>query len=797
MSAQLTCDPIIKITLTDNTVFDEVAPGYVCDGFKLTKGLLKPNKFEFILRKELLTVEPPDITFELRKQLLAAMVEVKVQSRREEWGELLEYEVEDFFYGFIQNIQVFRSNGGAVKFKCTAYSPDAKMKHYPATRTFVDCNLGTILAVVTSFNVIEPMVHFNKEEGEYERNSSDDCLKTEFNFAHDSSNCKDIPYTVQYNESPYNFLKRMARRHAEFMYYENRTFYFGAMKELPELHMVSGIDLEDYTYEMNMNDHTGIVFAKYDTFRGTMRSDGVQKREQNNKTRQLYKSVVDDDEYQNEMAKSAYETSADFFSDRYNTIYEMGAQPLFDINIEKVDESNQNMLWYNYQRQFLDRYVMSDSLICNGKADRLDLKLGSIIVIEDETKTGAEKEEKVIHKPLKVVELTYFWDRKKLNMEVKNKFKAIPQDAKVPPYLERDQDGFLVYGDFDLYPKCGPQYGEVIDNRDPEQLGRVKVALLWQAAFAVTSEYDNWGDFSLLKEEDNRTPWIWMLSPYQGMDHGSLAIPEIGDMVLVGFEHNNAERPYVMGSRYSCYRSMNSEWQQLNGKNNVKGFRSRSGHTVEIIDKDGDLKDGTNFNTGGRIHIYDAKTHAYDIVLDTDKNLIRMESKGNIMLTANNNIVLHAKKDMELTADQNMKINVGNDMTTTVQRKVKTVTKGEEEHHAVGEIWTHSDDLVYLQGANEVYMEAAETNLFYANDTNVGVFAKCSDGNFSTCKSQFQINGSHIVMNTKELEMWLNNEGSKNVKITSNKDVEVSAMNSVKSSSVGQTQITGNPVKIN
>ena len=666
MSAQLTCDPIIKITLTSNEVFDEVAPGYVCDSFKLTKGLLEPNKFEFTLRKDSLMVEPPDITFELRDKLLAAKVEVNLKSQREEAGEMKDYEVEDFFYGFIQNIKVYRTNGGAVKFTCTAYSPDAKMKHHPASRTFVDCNLGTILAVVTTMNVIEPMIHFDKKEGRYSGNSSDDCLKTELEFAQDASNCNYMPYTVQYNESPYNFLKRLARRHGEFMYYENRTFYFGAMKELPELHLQTGLDLEDYTYEMNMNDHTGITFVKYDTFNGMLKAHGYQKKEQNNGSLDIYKSVVDDDASQNDMAKSAYETAADYFGDRYNSIYELGSQPLFDIDLEKADESNQNKFWFEYQRQFLDRYVMSDSLTCQGKADRLDLKLGSIIVIEDKTKTGAKVEEKVVHKPLKVIALEYEWDSEKDGSEVKNHFKAIPQDAKVPPYLERDKDGFLVYGDFDLYPKCGPQYGIVVDNRDPEHLGRVKVALTWQCSFHGVTESDNSQPWSILHDEDNRTPWIWMLSPYQGFDHGSLAIPEIGDMVLVGFEHNNAERPYVMGSRYSLNDPVNPEWSQFE-KNNVKGFRSRSGHTIEFIDADGDAKDEKPYQVGGKIHIYDAKTHAYDITFSTNNGSIRMNASGNIELNAGKNVVINAANDIVVTAGNDMETMVANDKKTTVE----------------------------------------------------------------------------------------------------------------------------------
>ena len=287
------------------------------------------------------------------------------------------------------------------------------------------------------------------------------------------------------------------------------------------------------------------------------------------------------------------------------------------------------------------------------------------------------------------------------------------------------------------------------------------------------------------------TPWVRVVSPYQGHHRGSLIIPERYEQVLVGFEKDNVERPYVIGGLYHD-KEMPSEWSQYD-KNRVKGFRSRSGHCIEFVDGK-DTDSGTS--TGGRIHIYDAKTHAYDIYFNTDKKLISFVSKGDIELKADNNISINAGNDINVTVGNNYTTDVKNDMTTNVGNDVKTDTKGGEEHHSVGEIWTYSDKYLYMQGGEEVYLEAAETNLFYANDVNVGVYGKCTDADFTTCKSQFQINSSHIVMDTKDLELWINNQ-AKNVKIDSNKDIEVKAFGNIKSDSLGQTQINGHPAKIN
>lgn len=799
MAAQLTEDPIIKITLTDNSVFDEDTHAYVCDGFILTKGLLQPNKFEFTLRKESLTVEPADITFELRKKLLAAMVEVKLQARRSEGEEMKEYTVEDFFYGYIQNIRVYRENGGAVKFKCTAYSPDAKMKHHPANKTYIDCGLLGVVSSVTSYNAFEHMAHYDKKEGKYDKQNN--CLETEINLSHTSSQSERMPYTVQYHESPYDFLKRLAKRYAEFMYYEDRKFHFGAMKELPEIHLHTGSDLAEYTYEMNMNDHNGIVFTKYDTFRGTRRCAGFQKKGDGNQNANVQPSVVDDDNYQNEMALSAFETASDYFGDYENSLVELGAQPLFDENVEKMKDGAENKYWYQYQRANLDRYIMSDSFICKGKADRVDLKLGSVLVIEDDAKTGAEKEEKVEHKPLKVVDLIYYWNKEKNNLDVKNWFKAIPQDAKVPPYLERDKDGFLVYGDFDVYPKSGPQYGNVVDNRDPEHLGRVRVALGWQLVAVFIANADNYKDWDYIRDTFNVTPWIWVVSPYQGHNHGSLAIPEIGDMVLVGFENNNVERPYVMGARYcKPFGEMNSEWSRFES-NNVKGFRSRSGHTIEIIDKDGDVKDDQeDFKRGGRIHIYDARTHAYDILFDTDQKLIKMVSKGNIELEADNDIVLHAENDIKVYAgndfnrtvlnnsteytNKDSAVNVGNDRRIVVNHNINqssgndtTIMSSNDMSLDAGyDMHAHTKNYTSLSfdGDLTMLLQGEETTV-KKKDVNIAVEGQQT----LAVKKQLSVNAEEIVENASkalsEYSQDHNIKAMKSVKINAAASIDLKA----------------------
>ena len=63
----------------------------------------------------------------------------------------------------------------------------------------------------------------------------------------------------------------------------------------------------------------------------------------------------------------------------------------------------------------------------------------------------------------------------------------------------------------------------VIDNVDPENLGRVKV------------KYPYFPDAP-------ESYWVRVITPMAGRERGWVSLPEVGDEVLVSFEHGNFER---------------------------------------------------------------------------------------------------------------------------------------------------------------------------------------------------------------------------------------------------------------
>jgi len=83
-------------------------------------------------------------------------------------------------------------------------------------------------------------------------------------------------------------------------------------------------------------------------------------------------------------------------------------------------------------------------------------------------------------------------------------------------------------------PSFGAQLviGVVTNNRDPDDLGRVRV------------QYPALGP-------DAESAWARVLTPSAGSARGILMLPVVGEEVLVGFEHEDTTRPYVLGSLFN------------------------------------------------------------------------------------------------------------------------------------------------------------------------------------------------------------------------------------------------------
>lgn len=185
-------------------------------------------------------------------------------------------------------------------------------------------------------------------------------------------------------------------------------------------------------------------------------------------------------------------------------------------------------------------------------------------------------------------------------------------------------------------PVAGPQLAIVTDNADPEGKGRVKVKFQWQQG------------------KNKSTNWIRVQTPDGGTSskgtRGFTFVPEKEDQVIVGFEYNSPDRPYVMGSVFSL------DVGQGGGEGNKsKSLVSRSGSAVKLDDATGNVTivDQTGNNLiviDGTDTITITSTKAINITngksfICIDEDDISISAK-NVGISGEDEIILKSKNEL-------------------------------------------------------------------------------------------------------------------------------------------------------
>jgi uncharacterized protein involved in type VI secretion and phage assembly len=171
----------------------------------------------------------------------------------------------------------------------------------------------------------------------------------------------------------------------------------------------------------------------------------------------------------------------------------------------------------------------------------------------------------------------------------------------------------------------GVMVGVVTNNKDPDGLGRVRVR------FPV-------------RESNDESYWARIATLMGGKARGTVFFPEVGDEVLVAFDHGNSDYPYVIGGLWNGEDKppeTNSD-----GKNNIRKIRSRSGHEI-LFNDDAETKQEklviqtkaghiiTLDDSSGKekIEVKD-KTGSNSITIDSNQNAITVSSAMKLSLKA-------------------------------------------------------------------------------------------------------------------------------------------------------------------
>jgi uncharacterized protein involved in type VI secretion and phage assembly len=200
----------------------------------------------------------------------------------------------------------------------------------------------------------------------------------------------------------------------------------------------------------------------------------------------------------------------------------------------------------------------------------------------------------------------------------------------------------------------GLQYGIVTQNKDPDNLNRIKVRLPW-----------------LDQGDTDQTHWAQLMTQMEGDKFGWYVLPDIDDVVAVMFMQGDITQPVIMGGVWSTKDT--SPEPNEDGKNNFRGYRSRCGHRlilddtkktkVVLVDKTTKLMIGVgNFEKEGAGPNKSA-TFAPPQAAKTGISMSSMEGtfeitckNGKLKVTAEKNITINATDTLTMKAGSDVKL---------------------------------------------------------------------------------------------------------------------------------------------
>ncbi|MEH1922429.1 VgrG-related protein [Nostoc sp.] len=176
--------------------------------------------------------------------------------------------------------------------------------------------------------------------------------------------------------------------------------------------------------------------------------------------------------------------------------------------------------------------------------------------------------------------------------------------------------------------------GIVTDNKDPRSWGRVKVM------------------FPTLTEE-HTSDWARVVALGAGPNRGFDCLPEVGDEVLVGFEHGDIHRPYVIGGVWNGQDAPPEKVDDsVTSGVRLRTIKTRVGHVLQFVEEDkGSSKKGIRVETTGghKIYLNDSDrcieietTGGHKIKMDDMAKSVSVKSTGNMSLDAAGNIDISA-----------------------------------------------------------------------------------------------------------------------------------------------------------
>jgi hypothetical protein len=444
-----------------------------------------------------------------------------------------------------------------------------------------------------------------------------------------------IYYSTQYNETHYNYLCRMAEAYGEQFYYDGEVLHFGNIPA-PNKPL-------EMIYGSNVTDvnvelkavHINPSFYGYNSSSNAKLTSGTTPVK-----------------HRSDLAQISYKNNENIFKTPSLQVAPIKATTDMDVINSQTSASGSKAV---------------EVMTVSGNTTLPFLYPGCVADI-NMRKTDSNKTSHFTK--LMMTEVTHEIDTLG---HYTGTFEAIASDT-----------GYMPKPEFEI-PKAEPQFATVISNTDPQGQGRVQVRFDWQL--------------------HDTTNFIRVMSPDAGgtgditQNRGYVAIPEVGDQVMVGFVHNHPDRPFVMGGLFHGGTALGG------GVNNhMRSIQTKSGIKVLMND---DEKSVT--------------------ILDPSGNTYLMDGQGNINVNAPNDMTFTAGKNISMIAGMNITSSAGMNISETAGIN-------------------HSS----FAGAMMIQNAVADYSLMAANIMEV------AQENFDSHSSEYNKISGKIILNSHENDIKIN-----------------------------------------
>lgn len=437
-------------------------------------------------------------------------------------------------------------------------------------------------------------------------------------------NFKDIiDFEVQYDQDHMSFLRYLSAKYKENLLYDGVLLLFGEIEAGTPVGIEYGADIHSLKLKVNVRATQSRQYSY------TAISDETHNAGSKGEVEGL-----------NELGEFTFKKSQKFHRIKPQTFSSAYVKNKANIDREASRSEAEKA---------------SRGHMIKAKSNKLGIGLGSCIKVTSGHVLGSSMGEKIINeKSYGDYLITSITHVARGTNEYRNSFEAIPAGVKVLPSP-------------DVEPvRATPQLAQVTQNSDEQGQGRIKVKFHWMTG-------------------SMESPWIRLMSPDAGKSdkhgeiRGNLVIPEVGDQVMVGFEHNDPCRPFVMGSMYNGNNI-------AAGREDRNSLISRAGSRLVMDDKLGSLffsdhgKASTFYDGLGnavtKINVDNTVSTGNNSVFNTGSHQsIRVGAKidapptATFDMDAGGNIILEGKTSITLK--------VGESSITITEKEIKTlIAKG-------------------------------------------------------------------------------------------------------------------------